>query len=180
MLNQNIPYAEETRRSDNVNGDVKKGQNDVTKVEKPPQDLSGSVRMEIIWTGGGYYTKYVWKGEVLYHRTSKKEGILFREKPESRDGVHVIDVERYEHKRELESLVRNQLLQDFKDAGITVTKTMKDWANIGKSYKWQFFPSLKTDQIIALNRGDWHGCVWTSEHYTIVTIHPRISEILSN
>lgn len=136
------------------------------------------VRMKIIWTGGGYYTRYMWKGETLYNRTNKKEGLLYREKPQSKDGVHVIDIERYDHRKELESLLKNQLLDDFESIGIKITQAMKDWAKIGIGYKWQFFPCLKTDQIVALNRSDWRGCVWTSEHHTIITIHPRLTEIL--
>jgi hypothetical protein len=165
VVNTEVPYVENDRVS-------------YTKTDR--KENIPPVRMQLIWTGGGYYTKYVWKGEVLYHRSSRKEGVLYREKPLSKDGVHVIDMERYEHKHELESLVKNQLLDDFRQAGIPVTKAMENWADGGRGYKWQFFPCLKTDQIIALNRGDWHGCVWTSEHQTIVTVHPRLTEILSN
>lgn len=137
-------------------------------------------RMQIVWTGGGYYTKYTWKGDVIYHRSSKKEGILYREKPQNKDGINVIDVERYDQMHDLESFVKHQLLDDFQKAGIKVTNEMREWAKHSKNYKWQFYPSLKVDQIIALNRNDWHGCVWTSEHHTLVTIHPRLMDLLSN
>lgn len=172
-INSEVPYTD--NRHINYRKNIEE---DYVRSEYVEDNIPA--RMQLIWTGGGYYTRYVWKGEVLYHRNSKKEGLLYREKPLNKDGVHVIDVERYEHKRELESLIKKQLLEDFEKAGILVTREMRDWACAGTSYKWQFFPSLKTDQIIALNRGDWHGCVWSSEHHTIVTVHPRLMEILSN
>lgn len=136
-------------------------------------------RMTLIWTGPGYYVKYIWKGETLYHRNPRNEGILFRDKPDGKDGVQVMDIDRTDHKRELQSMLKSQLIEDFRKANITVTNEMLHWAEHGVKYCWQFFPALKTEQIISLNHGDWPRCVWYSSHHTLVTIHPRLMDIIN-
>lgn len=134
--------------------------------------------MKIIWTGAGYYKKFEWKGVTLYHRNMKAEGNLYRDKPQNTDDIHVVDMTLYTEKATLESILKHQLLDDFRSIGIKVTQDMIDWADYSHRYGYQFFPALQGEQIVALQKSDWRGCVWACSHHTIVTIHPRLTEIL--
>ena len=65
--------------------------------------------------------KYSWKGEVIYHKSISKEGILYRDKP-NKEGIQIIDVDRYDERFKIESLLKHQLLNDFREIGIKVTQ----------------------------------------------------------
>ena len=143
-----------------------------------PSPILDKRRIKLVWTGPGLYKKFEWKGMSLYHRNLKPEGMLYREQPKNDDTIMVIDIGVYGQKKSLENLLKQQLLEDLARIGLKITQDMREWALHGTKYCYQFIPALDGEIIVKLQNSEWRGCVWSSSHHTILTIHPRYTNIL--
>lgn len=151
---------------------------------KQPDLTQGTI---MLWAKSGWYEKIYVQGRpvmVQYRRSNdkgkkdeKRGGTFYAIRPSKFNNFHVIDVAENPI-GEISIILKKELLEFFHNIGITVTDEMVEWSKTPFPYVlWA--NSIAMRYVVALQNSVWRGCLWESAPRMRITIHSRLTDILS-